>query len=90
MGARSQVGLLYHPARLHRLAKSIPGLPKSIKIPPLAGGYDNPIPTRFLAPIDCLQIPAQYCTIHMQVLGPNRRWVTLCCETAIQEDYNNV
>ncbi len=26
----------------------------------LAGRYDNPIPTRFLAPIDCLKIPAQY------------------------------
>jgi len=25
----------------------------------LAGQYDNPIPTRFLAPIDCLKIPAQ-------------------------------
>ncbi len=25
----------------------------------LAGGYDNPIPTQFLAPIDCLKIPAQ-------------------------------
>ncbi len=25
----------------------------------LAGRYDNPIPTRFLAPIDCLKIPAQ-------------------------------
>jgi hypothetical protein len=24
----------------------------------LAGLYDNPIPTRFLAPIDCLKIPA--------------------------------
>ncbi len=24
----------------------------------LAGRYDNPIPTRYLAPIDCLQIPA--------------------------------
>jgi hypothetical protein len=23
----------------------------------LAGRYDNPIPTRFLAPIDCLKIP---------------------------------
>jgi hypothetical protein len=23
------------------------------------GRYDNPIPTRFLAPIDCLKIPAQ-------------------------------
>ncbi len=25
----------------------------------LAGRYDNPIPTWFLAPIDCLKIPAQ-------------------------------
>jgi hypothetical protein len=25
----------------------------------LAGRYDNPIPTRFLGPIDCLKIPAQ-------------------------------
>ncbi len=26
----------------------------------LAGRYDNPIPTWFLAPIDCLKILAQY------------------------------
>ncbi len=26
----------------------------------LAGRYDNPIPPGFLAPIDCLKIPAQY------------------------------
>jgi hypothetical protein len=26
----------------------------------LAGRYDNPIPTRFLAPLDCLKLPAQY------------------------------
>jgi hypothetical protein len=26
----------------------------------LAGRYDNPIPTRFLAPIDCYKIPARY------------------------------
>ncbi len=25
----------------------------------LAGRYDNPIPPRFLAPIDCIKIPAQ-------------------------------
>ncbi len=25
----------------------------------LAGRYDNPFPTRFLAPLDCLKIPAQ-------------------------------
>jgi hypothetical protein len=35
MGARNQVGigLPYRPARLHRLAESIPGLFKSLKIP---------------------------------------------------------
>ncbi len=26
----------------------------------LAGRYDNPIPIRFLAPIDCLKIPTQF------------------------------
>jgi hypothetical protein len=25
----------------------------------VAGRYDNPIPPRFLAPIDCLKIPAR-------------------------------
>jgi hypothetical protein len=28
----------------------------------LAGRYDNPIPTRFLAPLDCSKIPAQNAT----------------------------
>ncbi len=32
------------------------GLLKSLKIPFLAGRYDNPIPTRFLAPKDCSKI----------------------------------
>ena len=31
----------------------------------LAGWYDNPIPTQFLAPIDCLKITAQ----DMQLAG---------------------
>jgi hypothetical protein len=31
----------------------------SVSLCSLAGRYDNPIPTRFLAPIDCLKIPAQ-------------------------------
>ncbi len=37
MGARNRVGigLSYQPASLHRLAESIPGLPKSKKIKPL-------------------------------------------------------
>jgi hypothetical protein len=39
--------------------KSIPGLFISLKIQPLAGRYDNPIPPRFLAPIDCSKIPTQ-------------------------------
>ncbi len=32
----------------------------------LVGRYDNPIPTRFLAPIDCLKIPAQYSMFERQ------------------------
>ncbi len=32
---------------------------KSARLCSLACRYDNPIPTRFLAPIDCLKIPAQ-------------------------------
>jgi hypothetical protein len=32
----------------------------SARLCSLAGRYDNPIPTRFQAPIDCLKIPAQY------------------------------
>ncbi len=31
----------------------------------LTGRYDNPVPTRFLAPTDCLKIPAQ---------GAKTRW----------------
>ncbi len=30
----------------------------SASLSSLAGRYDNPIPTRFLAPIDCSKIPA--------------------------------
>jgi hypothetical protein len=30
----------------------------------LAGRYDNTIPARFLAPIDFLKIPAQYCALY--------------------------
>jgi hypothetical protein len=40
--------------------ESILGLLKSLKIRALAGQYDNPIPIRFLAPIDCSKISAQY------------------------------
>ncbi len=40
------------------LAESIPGLLKRLQIGALAGRFDNPIPTRFLAPTDCSKIPA--------------------------------
>jgi hypothetical protein len=55
LGAVNLLGieLSYLPVKLHRLAESIPRLPKSIKLLSLAGRKDNPIPTRFLAPIDC-------------------------------------
>jgi hypothetical protein len=66
MGTRNRVGigLSYRPARLHSPGRigsleSILGLLKSLKIRALAGRYNNPIPTRFLAPIDCFKIPAQ-------------------------------
>jgi hypothetical protein len=64
---RLGMGLLYRPARLHRLAESIPGLLRSLKIPSLAGGYDNPIPTRFLASTDCSKIPAQHRIYYVQL-----------------------
>jgi hypothetical protein len=39
-----------------------PGIDSKEWIPPAyvasRAGYDNPIPTRFLAPVDCLKIPA--------------------------------
>ncbi len=43
----------------------------------LAGRYDNPFPTRFLAPIDCLKIPAQesmeFCLPELWFYA-DRRW----------------
>jgi hypothetical protein len=43
MEVRVVIGLSYRPASLCLLV----------------GRYDNPIPSRFLAPIDCSKIPAQ-------------------------------
>jgi hypothetical protein len=40
--------------------ESILGLFKSLTILAMAGKYDNIIPTRFLALIDCFKIPALY------------------------------
>jgi hypothetical protein len=45
------------PAR--RAGNRFLGSLKGLQIRALAGRYDKPIPTRFLAPIDCLKIPAQ-------------------------------
>jgi hypothetical protein len=53
----------------------------------LAGRYDNPIPTWFLAPTDCLKIPAQSVTTREEVfmegplepnMGPSLADVLLC------------
>jgi hypothetical protein len=44
-------------ARIFKLLRSL-GI-NSVCSCSLAGRYNNPIPTRFLAPIDCLKIPAQ-------------------------------
>jgi hypothetical protein len=43
----------------------------------LAGRYDNPIPTRFLAPIDCLKIPALSACQLMPLQGQQERYVRL-------------
>jgi hypothetical protein len=62
MGARNRVGigLSYRPAaRLQRVAESIPGLFKNLKVPSLAGRYHEPIPVWFLVHKDCSKILAQ-------------------------------
>ncbi len=48
-------------ARIFKLLRSPIDSKESISasLRSLAGRYDNPIPTRFLSPIDCLKIPAQ-------------------------------
>jgi hypothetical protein len=64
-GARNRVGvgLSYRPARarIFKLLRS-PRIDSTEPIPPgcvpWRAAYDNLIPTRFLAPIDCLKIPA--------------------------------
>jgi hypothetical protein len=52
---------LKNGVRILKLLKS-PKIDSKEPIPrlwSLVGRYDNPIPTRFLTPIDCLKIPAQ-------------------------------
>ncbi len=49
--------------------ESILGLLKSSKIQALASRYDNPVPTRFLAPTDCLKIPSLESITYSTVLG---------------------
>ncbi len=56
--------LTYRPARATcriDTLKSFPVLLKRLQIRALAGQYDNPVPTWFLAPIDCSKIPAPTC-----------------------------
>jgi hypothetical protein len=42
--------------KVYGAQESIPR--NEFRLSSLAGRYDNPIPTRFLAPIDCLKTPA--------------------------------
>ncbi len=44
----------------------------SASICSLAGRYDNPIPTRFLAFINCLKIPSLYCSQVLFILRNER------------------
>ncbi len=61
---------LYRACILRRLWS--PGIDSKEWIPPayvcLAGRSDNPIPTRFQASIDCLNIPAQ-CAMHTPLIS---------------------
>ncbi len=63
-------------ARIFKLLRS-PRIDSKEPIPPgcvlcsLAGRYYNPIPTRFLAPIDCLKIPAPGQLWWKGMLDPN-------------------
>ncbi len=52
----------------------------SARLCSLASRYNNPIPTRFLAPIDCLKIPAQLdkTHIHTHTLLEVEAWEELC------------
>jgi hypothetical protein len=78
MGARNRggIGLSYRPARLHRLAEFIPWnrFPGPINVLKygVAGRYNNPIHTRFQAPIDCLKIPAQICEAECKIAARPR------------------
>jgi hypothetical protein len=53
---------MYRARIFFKLLRS-PGI-NSASLCSLAGQYDNPIPTRFLAPLDCLKIPAQDSFFH--------------------------
>ncbi len=60
----------------------------------LAGRYDNPIPTRFLAPIECLKIPALpkefLCTVRTFTVmeeAPTRRVTVTSSLNEISRDH---
>jgi hypothetical protein len=46
-----------------------------------AGRYDNPIPTRFLAPIDFIKIPGQYRYLPAKTPGSRERERLAECST---------
>ncbi len=50
----------------------------SARLSILACRYDIPIPTRFLAPIDCLKIPARYSTVCMHCKWWKVNFCSLC------------
>jgi hypothetical protein len=52
------IGQPYARVDLNLMPESTLSPCQGLRIWPLAGWYDNPIPTRFLAPIDCFKIPA--------------------------------
>jgi hypothetical protein len=77
-GARNRVGigLSYRPARLHRLA----------------GQYDNSVPSRFLAPIDCYKIPVQNLKILTLIFYPfiNAQFLIACPQLSNINYKNNM
>jgi hypothetical protein len=74
MGARNQVGigLSYRPASLRSLAtqfqnRFLESIPFAIAGLKIQTQYDNPIPTRFIDPIDCLKIPALFLPLSFKI-----------------------
>jgi hypothetical protein len=61
----------------------------------LAGQYDNPIPTRFQAPVDCLKIPVQTLRFDENCLAaqkslPTYEWINYLCIYDLYNPVHNV